>query len=97
MDVPPLGISNTVDSTGAFVVATVATTDVSTCSGLGVWYVRGLLRNLAIEMFDISVLILDTCLTVYLPIHKLKFHCSTVHFISQSLTCTNLCTCFKIY
>ena len=24
------------------------------------------------------------------------FHCFTVHFVSQSFTCTNSCTCFQI-
>ena len=23
-----------------------------------------------------------------------EFHCFTVHFVSQSFNCTNLCTCF---
>ena len=25
-----------------------------------------------------------------------KFHCFTVHFVSQSFICTNLCTCFYV-
>ena len=67
-----LAISNTVDRTGPFVVAAVATADVSTCSPFWVWYVRGSLRNLATKIFDLSVLILGVSLYVYLPIQTLR-------------------------
>jgi hypothetical protein len=51
-----LGISNMVDKTGAFRVARVATPDVSSCSGLGVWYVRRPLKKFY-KFFDLSVIV----------------------------------------
>ena len=46
-----LGISNAVDTTGAFRIPRVATPDVSSCSGFRVWYVRRPLRKLATKTF----------------------------------------------
>ena len=36
------------------------------------------------------------CLKIY-KFNTFNFHCFTVHFVSQSFTCTNSCTCFKLH
>jgi hypothetical protein len=69
-------IFHTVDSTGAFRVAGVATTDVPDCTGFFflISYLKSSPRKSATKIFDISVLILDVrvCLSVYLPLQKIK-------------------------
>jgi hypothetical protein len=68
-----LGISNTVDNTGGFWIAGVATADVSLCVGFSVWYVERPMRKLATNIFDISVLIVGVCLNVYFIITESKY------------------------
>jgi hypothetical protein len=68
-----LDVLNTVDSTGAFRVAGVATTDVSFCSVLFlIWYAKMSMRKLTTKIFDLPLLILDVRLNVYLSSQKLR-------------------------
>ena len=66
-----LDISNTVDSTGAFMVTGIATTVLPSCSVFFFFYlVPGRsLRKLVTKIFDLSVLILGVCLNVYVSLH----------------------------
>jgi hypothetical protein len=50
----------------------VTTAGVSSCSGFEVWYVKRPLRNLAIKIFDLSVLILGVSLNVYLSLQIVR-------------------------
>ena len=85
------GISSAVDSKGAFRVVGVATADVSSCSRFSVLYVKGQLRKLATNIFDLSVLILGVCLNVYLSLQNVSMSFSIyevkVCFLLHNLPC----------
>ena len=78
-------ISTTIDSTGAVMVAAVATADVSNCSDFIIWNVNFQLRKLATNILQF-LFCLRVCLNFLLSLQKLGI--VFFYSLSTSLFCT---------